>query len=229
MAGALPSDPANPTWYGSATNGRVMLYHPWAFGGAGNPAIPPSPYIAALRSRIDQEIGWHRSISNNPLNTWPGSTPIVDFEFGERSAEANVLNQGNVATVIRPLSASWRPWGNRVTDGSDPKFIYEPVRRAIDVINDSVQAGHLWAVDQPIVTQGVIKQVVASVNGFLSSLVQRGRIVGGTCYANPDLNTPQSIEMGQLWFDFEVTPAYPAEHITFRSLVTPTYLQTIFE
>ena len=115
-----------------------------------------------------------------------------------------------------------------MTDGSDPKFIFESVRRAIDVINDSILVGHLWAVDQPIVTRGVVQHVVESVNGFLSSLVQRRRIVGGVCEANVELNTPANIEQGKLFFDFKVTPAYPAEQITFRSIVTPEYLQTIF-
>ena len=229
LAGALASNAANPPWYGSASGGRVMLIHPWARGGiSGADPVPPSPYVAALRSRLDNERGWHWSVSNQPINTWPGNMPAVDFEFGDRSAEANILNQANVMAIVRPLNASWRTWGNRVTDGSDPKFIFEAVRRAIDVINDSIQAGHLWAVDQPIVTQGVVKHVVESVNGFLSSLVQRRRIVGGVCYANRELNTAANIEQGHLFFDFKVTPAYPAEQITFRSIVTPEYLETIF-
>ena len=223
LAGALPSNAVNPSWYGSGANGRVMLFYPWAVGN-----IPPSPYVAALRSRLDNEKGWHWSISNQPINTWPGSRPAVDFEFGDRAAEANILNQGNVATIVRPLNSSWRTWGNRVTDGSDPKFLFESVRRAIDVINDSILVGHLWAVDQPIVTRGVVQHVVESVNGFLSSLVQRRRIVGGVCEASAELNTPANIEQGKLFFDFKVTPAYPAEQITFRSIVTPEYLRTIF-
>ena len=229
LAGALASSPANPAWYGSASNGRVMLIHPWARGATtGADPVPPSPYVAALRSRLDFERGWHWSISNQPINTWPGSQPVIDFEFGERSSEANVLNQANVMTIVRPLNSSWRTWGNRVTDGSDPKFIFEAVRRAIDVINDSILVGHLWAVDQPIVTRGVVQHVVESVNGFLSSMVQQRRIVGGVCEANAALNTAANIEQGKLFFDFRVTPAYPAEQITFRSIVTPEFLETIF-
>ena len=104
-----------------------MLYHPWA-SGPGGVVIPPSPYVAGLRSHVDNARGWHWSISNQVLAAWPGASPIVDFEFGERASLANILNQANVSTIIRPLGASWRTWGNRVTDGGDPKFIFEAVR-----------------------------------------------------------------------------------------------------
>ena len=140
-----------------------------------------------------------------------------------------MLNVGNVSTIIRPLQSSWRPWGNRVTDGSDPKFIYEPVRRAIDVINDSVQAGHLWAVDQPN-RDARRGRACRRVGQRLSVVARPARP-----HRRRDLlqqSRPQHACQYRAGagcsFDFEVTPAYPAEHITFRSLVTPKYLETIF-
>ena len=64
LAGGIPSSPSNPSWYGSASSGRVMLYHPWALGAAGT-TIPPSPYVAAVRANLDNTRGWQWSISTS--------------------------------------------------------------------------------------------------------------------------------------------------------------------
>lgn len=41
------------------------------------------------------------------------------------------------------------------------------------------------------------------------------------------LNTPDSIALGKVYFDFDFTPPYPAEHITFRSHLSNDYLTEI--
>ncbi|WCR54462.1 MAG: Putative prophage major tail sheath protein [Wolbachia endosymbiont of Ctenocephalides orientis wCori] len=59
--------------------------------------------------------------------------------------------------------------------------------------------------------------VIESVNSYLANLKVQGAILNGKCYATPDLNTPANIASGKVFFDFEFTPPYPAEQITFRS------------
>ena len=65
-------------------------------------------------------------------------------------------------------------------------------------------------------------------NAYMRHLTQIGAIIGGECYADPDLNTPDQIQQGKVYFDFRFTPPYPAEHIVFRSTLTNEYLSTIF-
>jgi phage tail sheath protein FI len=66
--------------------------------------------------------------------------------------------------------------------------------------------------------------VVEGVNGFIANLVAQGALLGGRCWADPDLNTPTSIQNGQVWFNFDFTPPYPAERVTFRSHLTNEYI-----
>ncbi len=56
-----------------------------------------------------------------------------------------------------------------------------------------------------------------------------GAIIGGQCWADSALNTPDQIQSGKVTFDFDFTPPYPAEHITFRSRMVSDYLEEIFE
>jgi uncharacterized protein len=65
------------------------------------------------------------------------------------------------------------------------------------------------------------------VNAYLRFLTSLGAILGGKCWADPDLNTPDQIAQGKVYFNFDFTPPYPAEHITFRSHLVNDYLTEI--
>jgi len=70
--------------------------------------------------------------------------------------------------------------------------------------------------------------VTNSVNAYLRRLKAVGAILGGRCYADPELNTPENIALGRVYFDFDFTPPFPAERITFRSHMVHDYLSEVF-
>ena len=183
-----------------------------------------SAFAAGAMAASDAERGWWSSPSNYPIKGIVGTTRGVDFEMGEASSRANQLNAGNVATVIQ--LNGYRLWGNRGC-GSDAEWQFISVRRTADVLNDSLLEAHLWAVDRCVGAE-YVEQVVAGVNAALRDLKTQGAILGGRCWADPDLNTAASIQGGRVYFDFDFTPCYPAERITFRSALTGAYLEEIF-
>lgn len=182
-----------------------------------------SSRVAGLIAKIDNDKGFWWSPSNQNINGILGTARPVDFTLGDSNARANYLNENEVATIIR--QNGYRLWGNR-TCSSDPKWAFLSVRRTADIINDSLLRAHLWAVDRNI-TKTYIEDVVEGVNGYLASLKSLGAILGGRCYADPELNTPANIAQGKVYFDFDFTPPYPAEHITFRSHLVNDYIEEI--
>jgi len=54
-----------------------------------------------------------------------------------------------------------------------------------------------------------------------------GAVLGGECYPDPDLNTPANIAQGKVYFDFDFTPPYPAERISFRSHLINDYIKEL--
>jgi phage tail sheath protein FI len=184
-----------------------------------------SAMVAGLIAQIDNTKGFWWSPSNQAINGIQATSRAIDFKLGDPSCRANVLNGANVATIIR--SKGFKLWGNR-TLSSDPKWKFLCVVRTADIINDSLLAAHQWAVDQGI-TKNYVTEVVEGVNAFLRSMVTQGAILGGTCWADPDLNSASAIADGEIYFDFDFTPAYPAEHITFRSHLVNDYVETIFD
>lgn len=183
-----------------------------------------SPCVAGLIAKSDNERGFWWSPSNQNINGIQGTSRPIDFTLGDTSSRANLLNESNVATIIR--EDGFRLWGNR-TLSSDPKWAFLSVVRTADIVNDSILSAHLWAVDRGI-TKNYIEEVREGVRAYLRHLVTIGAIIGGDCWADPDINTPDQIAQGKVYWDFDFTPVYPAEHLIFRSYLTTDYLVEIF-
>ena len=94
------------------------------------------------------------------------------------------------------------------------------------MINDSLLRAHMWAVDRNI-TKTYIEDVTNSVQSYLDSLKAQGAIIGGSIWAEDELNTPENIAAGKIYFSFDFTPPTPAEHIVFRSILTNNYLEEL--
>jgi phage tail sheath protein FI len=201
---------------------RVYLIDPWVL--SNTTSIPASPAVAGLINRVDNERGFWWSPSNNEIAGITGTARAIDFTLGDTTSRANLLNERKVATIIR--EDGFRLWGNR-TLSSDPKYAFLSVRRTADMINESILRGHLWAVDRCI-TATYLEEVMESVRGYLRSLKARGAILGGDVWVDPELNTPIDIANGNVTFDFEFTPPYPAERVTFRSHLVNTYVVDLF-
>ncbi len=224
--GPNTKDPAAIGYAGDFGSPRVYLVDPWVkvLGPDGSLVDePPSSRVAGVIARMDSARGFWWSPSNQNIFGIVGTSRPVDFKMGDRSCRANMLNAKNVATIIR--EDGFRLWGNRSLS-SDPKWAFLCQRRTADVINDALQASHLWAVDRPI-TKTYYQDVTEGVNNFLSQLKARGAILGGQCWAPAELNTPTDIADGKATFDFDFTSPSPAEHITFRSRMVNDYLEEI--
>lgn len=182
-----------------------------------------SARVAGIIAKTDNDLGFWWSPSNREMLGIIGTARPIDFVLGDASSRANLLNAGNVATIIR--QNGFRLWGNR-TLSADPKWAFLSVRRTADIINDSILRAHLWAVDRNI-TATYLSDVSDSVNAYLKSLTAQGAILGGECVPSADLNTAANIAQGKVYFDVKFTAPYPAEHITFRSALVNDYLDEL--
>ena len=225
--GPNTTDEAVQSYAGDFGSARVYVCDPWVLKTDTNGDIvsqPASPCVAGLIAKSDNDRGFWWSPSNQNINGIVGTVRPVDFALGDANARANLLNESGIATIIR--QDGYRLWGNR-TLASDPKWMFLSVRRTADMINDSLLRAHLWAVDRNI-TKTYMQDVMEGVNAYLRHLTAIGAILGGRCWADPELNTPDQIAQGKVYFDFDFTPPYPAEHITFRSQMVQDYLTEIF-
>lgn len=209
---------AATTWVTANGNHRTFAFWPTVNGGE-----DPAPFIAGAIAKSDNDRGFWWSPSNIEVFGITSLDSPVDFQLGDVTSLANVLNEGKVSTFIR--QGGFRAWGN-LTGSINAKYQFVSVRRTADIINDSILRAHLWAVDRNI-TKTYLADVAESVNGYLASLKNQGAILGGRCWPDPDLNSPANIALGKVFFNFEFTPPYPAQTVTFRSILTNDYLSEL--
>ncbi len=212
---------------GLTASSRVYLVHPYVKVSLGGEVVrlePASARVAGVIAKSDDDRGFWWSPSNRQMGGIVGTARAIDFALDDVLSSANQLNEGKVATVIH--QDGYRLWGNRSLS-ADPKWVFLSVRRTADLINDALQRAHLWAVDRNI-TKTYVDEVTEGVNAYLRYLKGQGAIINGACWADAELNTWDQIQQGKVTFDFDFTPPYPAEHITFRSTLVNDYLEEIF-
>lgn len=179
---------------------------------------------AGVIAKTDNEVGFWESPSNKLIYGIGGLSRPID-SVGKNS-RANRLNENQIATFIR--DDGWYTWGNQ-TCSQDPKFKFLSVSRTDDMINVSIMRAHRWAVDRGI-TRGYFDDVASSVRLYLRTLVPKGAILpGGDCWVDPELNGPEEISNGHATFDYDFTPTYPAERVTFRSHLVTDYIKNLFD
>ena len=185
--------------------------------------VPASPYVAGVISRTDNTDGFWVSPSNKTISGIIGLGKAVDFTLGDGACKANYLNENKIATIIN--QNGYRVWGNRST-AAEGAYQFLCVRRTADIISESILRSHLWTVDRNIV-KNYLTEVSENVNAFLASLKSQGAILAGKCFPNKELNTAANIAEGKVFFDFEFTPAYPAEQVTFRAYLNNDDVESI--
>ena len=181
------------------------------------------PYSAAAaghRVRIDKDYGYWYSKSNHEVYGFTGLEQVDSFIIGDETCVANQLNQANVSTIV--MIDAYKHWGNRLcTD--DPQYRFEPVRRTMDSIEDSIQLmvtkGYI---DRPIDASFAVS-LLGSVNSYLRQLTAAGVINGGRAWLDPELNTAESLAAGKVYINVAVGPKSPAEEIVTTYSIDNTY------
>jgi len=192
-----------------------MLFWPESTTGGGD-AIARA---LGLRAKIDEQIGWHKTISNVVVNGITGLETPVFFDLQDASTDAGLLNDGPITTIIR--KDGYRFWGNR-TRSSEPLFAFESAVRTGQVLRDTIADGLLWAVDQPLTT-GLVKAMLETINADFALKVAQGRLIGGHAWFDPDLNPAGSLAAGKLAIDWDYTPCAPMEDLTGNQRITDRY------
>ena len=185
--------------------------------------VPASAHVAGVIAKSDAERGFWFSPSNRIIQGIVGVSRPVGFFLGDENSEANLLNENDVATIIR--ENGFRLWGNHSTT-SDQQMQFLSTRRTVDMVNESVMRAHLWAVDKCI-TRTYLQDLRESVASYLRSLEARGAILGSEVTVDPEANSATDIANGQVTLDFEFTPAYPAERVRFRSVLSNRFIETV--
>jgi len=173
-----------------------------------------------LRAKIDNDTGWHKTLSNVGVNGVTGISSSVFWDLQQSGTDADLLNEACVTTLIR--KDGFRFWGNR-TCSDDPLFVFENYTRTAQVLADTMAEAHMWANDKPL-TPVLVREIVAGINAKFRELVNAGYLLGASCWYDESANDAATLKAGKLFIDYDYTPVPPLEDLTLRQRITDTYL-----
>lgn len=198
---------------------RLMTIWP-KFKGWDGQSLEATAVALGLRARIDNDIGWHKTISNVAVNGVVGLTKDVYFDLQSTATDADLLNADEVTTLIR--QDGFRLWGSR-TCSDDPVYAFESAVRTGDVLADTIAEAHLWAIDKPM-SKTLIHDIIEGINAKMRHLKSLGYIVDAEAWLDPAKNEVTTLQAGELHIDYEFTPVPPLENLMFYQSITNEYL-----
>jgi len=186
-------------------------------------ANAPASAIAralGLRAKLDEQVGWHKTLSNVPVNGVSGLSKDIYFDLQNPATDAGLLNADEVTTLIR--RDGFRFWGSR-TCSADPLFAFENYTRTAQVLADTMAEGHFWAVDKPM-HGSLVRDIVEGINAKFRELKRGGYIIDGEAWFDPAANDKDTLKAGKLYLDYDYTPVPPLENLLLRQRITDRYL-----
>ncbi|UQY43272.1 phage tail sheath protein [Mixta hanseatica] len=173
-----------------------------------------------LRARIDQQTGWHKTLSNVGVNGVTGISADVFWDLQDPATDAGLLNQNDVTTLIR--QDGFRFWGSRCLS-DDPLFAFENYTRTAQVLMDTMAEAQMWAVDG-VLNPSLARDIIESIRAKLRSLVSQGYLIGADCWLDESVNDKDTLKAGKLTIDYDYTPVPPLENLMLRQRITDQYL-----
>lgn len=173
-----------------------------------------------LRAKIDQETGWHKTLSNVGVNGVTGISASVYWDLQTVGTDADLLNKACVTTLIR--KDGFKFWGSR-TCSDDPLFAFENYTRTAQILADTMAEAQLWAIDRPM-HPTLVKDMIGSINAKFREMKSAGLIIDGTCWYDDSANDKDTLKAGKLFIDYDYTPVPPLEDLTLRQRITDKYL-----
>lgn len=173
-----------------------------------------------LRAKIDEQTGWHKTLSNVGVNGVTGISADVFWDLQDPATDAGLLNQNDVTTLIR--KDGFRFWGSRCLS-DDSLFAFENYTRTAQVLADTMAEGQMWAVDGAL-NPSLARDIIEGLRAKLRSLVKLGYLIGADCWLDESVNDKDSLKAGKLTIDYDYTPVPPLENLMLRQRITDQYL-----
>jgi len=184
-------------------------------------SVSPIAVALGMRAKLDQEIGWHKTISNVVVNGVTGIDRDVFWDLQSPNTDAGILNAADVTTLIN--QGGYRFWGSRTCAGPQSLFPFENYTRTAQILADTIAEAHLWAVDKPL-HASLARDIIEGINAKFAELKALRLIVDGQAWLNEELNTQESLKAGKLRIDYDYTPVPPLEDLGFQQRITDSYL-----
>ena len=203
---------------------ELMLIWPdfvtWDTATNAEASIPAVAYALGLRAKIDEEVGWHKTLSNMVVNGPTGINRDIYWDLQNPATDAGLLNAKEVTTLIN--NGGFRFWGSRTCEMPE-FFFFENYTRTAQVLADTIAEAHFTYSDKPL-HPSLVRDMLESINSKFAELKAAGYIIDGSAWYNEEFNSATTLKAGKLTIDYDYTPVPPLENLIFQQRITDRYL-----
>lgn len=175
---------------------------------------------AGMRAYMDQTLGWHTAISNNPMTGVTGVTQPLSFDINDAATDVNYLNEQGITCCIN--YNGYKFWGIR-TCSSDKLFLYENATRTAQVLKYTIAQSFDWAMAKNINTT-LVKEIVEAINAKWRYWTNEGKLVGGRAFVKREFNTAETLKDAKLLIGYDYCPSPLLEQLEFNQYIHDEYL-----
>lgn len=154
-----------------------------------------------LRALIDQQTGWHKTLSNVKVQGVTGISADVTWDLQDPQTDAGLLNAAAVTTLIN--SQGYRFWGSR-TCSDDPLFAFESATRTAQILADTIAEAQMIYIDKPL-HPSLVKDMIETINAKFRELKNGGYVIDANAWYDEAANLPTQLSSGQLAIDYDYT------------------------
>lgn len=172
-----------------------------------------------LRAMIDEQQGWHKSISNVAVAGVTGISRDVHWDLQDPATDAGLLNAADITTLIN--SNGYKFWGSR-TCSDDPLFAFETATRTAQILADTIAEAQMVYIDKPE-HPSLIRDMLESINAKFRELVNAGYLLGASAWYDEAANEPSQLKVGRVTIDYDYTPVPPLENLVLNQRITDRY------
>ncbi|WFQ80849.1 phage tail sheath subtilisin-like domain-containing protein [Xenorhabdus sp. SF857] len=183
-----------------------------------NETVPATAFALGLRARIDAEQGWHKSLSNVPVNGVLGISADIYWTLQGTDTDSDDLNSKGITTLIK--RDGFRFWGNRTCDTQT--YFFEVYTRTAQILADMIAEAHFAYLDKPLLPS-LVKDVVDGINRKGAQLVTEGRLLGFECWYDSADNPKEMLRDGTATIRYKYTPVPPLENLQLVQTFTDEY------
>ena len=190
--------------------------------------------LAAVRMQItDTEAGGVPYISPSNKSIYADAAVLEDgTQLFINETTANTAN-ANGLTTVNVVRGGLRLWGgcnanyNYTNEGNiDPEHLQDASIRMKHYMLNKLQYDYIDNIDNPI-SRRDIDSIIASVQQWLNSLVNEGKLLYATVEFVEDNNSVKDMVSGDFVFDVSSTNTPNAKSITFRTHYTTEGISTL--
>lgn len=183
--------------------------------------------LAGLRARLDQEKGWHWSISNNLLREASGATKEVTYKaINGYGTGANTLNEKGISVFVRD-DGGIKTWGNRTASKPDSSLYFEVFTRTSNYLAEEAAEYLRRSMQDKPLTKAVMEDFRLNYNNRLADHKRAGRILGGQVFLDPAKNGKDDLMQGRPDYKLTFTPVPPAESPGIEITLTSDFINEI--